>query len=41
MSKGKQEFLALFEPQKEQFIHAMERVKARSTLPAREPRLLA
>jgi hypothetical protein len=41
VSEGKQEFLDLFEPRKEQFIHAMERVEARSALPAGEPRLSA
>ncbi len=41
MSQGKQEFLDLFEPRKEQFIHAMERAEARSPLPPDEPRLSA
>lgn len=41
VSEGKQKFLDLFKPWKEQFIHAIERVKARLALPAREPRLLA
>jgi hypothetical protein len=41
VSEEKQEFLALFEPRKEQFIHVIERVEARSTLPAGEPRLSA
>ncbi|KAI0837864.1 kinase-like domain-containing protein [Hypoxylon sp. FL0890] len=41
ISEGKQEFLDLFEPRKEQFIHAMERVEARLQLPAEEPRLSA
>ena len=41
VSEGKQEFLALFEPRKEQFIHAMERVEAKSALPAGEPPLSA
>ena len=39
--RGKQEFLDLFEPRKEQFIHAMERVEARLALLAEEPRLSA
>jgi hypothetical protein len=38
---GKQKFLDLFEPRKEQFIHAMERVEARSARPAGEPLLSA
>ncbi|TVY25156.1 hypothetical protein LHYA1_G006487 [Lachnellula hyalina] len=38
---AKQEFLNLFEPRKEQFIHAMERVEARSARPAWEPLLSA
>lgn len=37
VSDGKQEFLDLFEPRKEQFILAMERVEAKSPLPAGEP----
>jgi hypothetical protein len=41
VSERKQAFLDLFEPQKEQFIHVIERVEARSALPAREPRLSA
>lgn len=41
VSEGKQEFLDLFIPRKDQFIHAMERVEARSLLPAGEPRLSA
>jgi hypothetical protein len=32
VSEGKQEFLDLFEPRKEQFIYAIERVEARSAL---------
>ncbi|KAI1370797.1 hypothetical protein F4677DRAFT_344373 [Hypoxylon crocopeplum] len=39
ISEGKQEFLDLFELRKEQFIHAMERVEARSAV--KEPRLSA
>jgi aminoglycoside phosphotransferase (APT) family kinase protein len=38
---GKQKFLDLFEPRKEQFIHAMERVEARSARPAGKPLLSA
>jgi hypothetical protein len=38
---GKQKFLDLFEPRKDQFIHAMERVEARSAQPAGEPLLSA
>ena len=38
---GKQRFLDLFEPRKEQFIHAMERVESRSARPARKPLLSA
>ncbi|KAH7370306.1 hypothetical protein BKA65DRAFT_488132 [Rhexocercosporidium sp. MPI-PUGE-AT-0058] len=38
---GKQKFLDLFEPRKEQFIHAMERVEARLARPAGEPLLSA
>lgn len=38
---GKQKFLDLFEPRKEQFIHAMESVEARSAQPAGEPLLSA
>ncbi|PVH75194.1 phosphotransferase enzyme family protein-like protein [Cadophora sp. DSE1049] len=38
---GKQKFLDLFEPRKEQFIHVMERVEARSARPAGEPLLSA
>lgn len=41
VGEGKQEFLDLFEPRKEQFIHAMERVEAKSALPAMEPLLSA
>ena len=41
VSEGKREFLDLFEPRKEQFIHAMERVEARLALLAEEPRLSA
>jgi hypothetical protein len=41
VSEEKQKFLDLFEPRKEQFIHAMERVEAKSALPAGEPRLSA
>jgi anti-sigma-K factor RskA len=41
VSKRKQEFLDLFEPRKEQFIHVIERVEARSALSAGEPRLSA
>jgi aminoglycoside phosphotransferase (APT) family kinase protein len=37
----KQKFLDLFEPRKEQFIHAMERVEARSSRPTGEPLLSA
>ncbi|KAG4439750.1 hypothetical protein IFR05_004772 [Cadophora sp. M221] len=40
VSEGKQEFLDLFEPREEQFIHAMERVEAKSAVPG-EPRLSA
>lgn len=36
VGEGRQEFLDLFEPRKEQFIHAMERVEVRSGLPAGE-----
>ncbi|KAH7348424.1 hypothetical protein BKA65DRAFT_605849 [Rhexocercosporidium sp. MPI-PUGE-AT-0058] len=39
--EGKQKSLDLFEPPEEQFIHAMERVEAKSALPAGEPRLSA
>jgi anti-sigma-K factor RskA len=39
ISEGKQEFLDLFEPWKEQFIRAMERVEDTLPLPAGEPRL--
>lgn len=35
------EFIRLFEPRKDQFIRAMERAEARSSLPAGEPRLSA
>ncbi|KAH6712996.1 hypothetical protein BKA61DRAFT_644090 [Leptodontidium sp. MPI-SDFR-AT-0119] len=38
---GKEKFLDLFEPRKEQFIGAMERVEARSARPAGEPLLSA
>ncbi|KAG4431256.1 hypothetical protein IFR05_013261 [Cadophora sp. M221] len=38
---GKQKFLDLFEPRKEQFIEAMERVEARSARPTEEPLLAA
>lgn len=38
---GKQRFLDLFEPRKEQFIHAMERVESRSARPAGKPLLSA
>ena len=41
ISDGKQEFLDLFEPRKEQFIRAMERAEDASTLPAMERRLSA
>ncbi|KAI1134810.1 hypothetical protein F5Y05DRAFT_397476 [Hypoxylon sp. FL0543] len=41
ISEGKREFLDLFEPRKEQFIRAMERVEARLQLPAEKPRLSA
>ena len=40
MSEGKQEFLRLFEPRKEQFLRAMERAEASSPL-TKEPRLSA
>lgn len=36
ISEGMQEFLEVFEPWKEQFIRATEKVKAKSPLPARE-----
>lgn len=39
VGEGKQGFMDLCEPRKEQFIHAMERVEAKSALPAGEPRL--
>ncbi|KAK0111011.1 hypothetical protein ONS95_001391 [Cadophora gregata] len=41
VSEGKQKFLDLFEPRKEQFLCAMERVEARTTMPAGELRLSA
>ncbi|KAI5862075.1 hypothetical protein GGS23DRAFT_598088 [Durotheca rogersii] len=39
ISEGKQEFLDLFEPRKEQFIRAVERAEDASALPAGEQRL--
>ena len=41
VGEGKQKFLDFFEPRKEQFIHAMERVEDKSAIQAGKPRLSA